>query len=103
MKKIIFLLLCLCSFFSAAFSQTTLQSESFENSISSFTVTTGSASYRNGNSAATDAPANSPLYTLGSYGFDATNTTVAITSNAVNTSSYTKVQLSFRLAAFSVG
>lgn len=103
MKKIVFFLLCLCSFLSAAYSQTTLQSESFENSISAFTVTTGSASYRNGNSAASDAPANSPLFTLGSYGFAATNTTVAITSNGINTSAYTKVQLSFRLAAFSVG
>gem|GEM_PF-454880 len=92
---------CVCA--TKVFSQTTISSDGFENALSSFTVTTGTATYYSGNSAAADAPASSPFKAVGTYALGVTNGTLTITSSAVNTSLYNNLQLSVRLAAFSIG
>lgn len=81
-----------------------IASENFENSLSLFSVTTGSAAYFSGNTPASSArPTSSPYATLGTYSFGIANGTVAITSSNINTSSYSNGILSFDLASFSIG
>ena len=76
-------------------------SENFENALTLFTNSLGE--YYSSNSASGDRPASSPLATSGTYGFGVTSGSAVITSNSLNTSSLTAPQLSFKLAAFSVG
>ena len=90
----------------AGWGQTTIASEGFNNSSTLFTLSGGA--YYTGNSVAGDRPASSPLSVEGthSYGLNASSTataTATLTSSNINTSSYSGVNLTFRLAAFSIG
>ena len=78
-------------------------SESFENSLTNFTATTGTATYYSGSTSSTaDAPASSPYATLGTYGLGLSNGTTTITSSNFNTSSAISSSLNFNLASLSV-
>jgi hypothetical protein len=83
------------------FSTVTFASENFENAMSLFS-STGGVFYTN-SSTSSDLPSNSPYYSTGNYGFGVSGGTTTITSNSINTSNYSNVQLSFNLASFSVG
>ena len=68
--------------------------------MSLFTLSGTGSAYKTGNSLGTETPANSPFASLGTYGFGSAGGNSVLTSNAINTSSYTSTQLSFKLAAF---
>lgn len=88
---------------SPTFSATSsVASEGFENTLSLFSLTSGTVTYHQGNSGASDAPANSPLANAGTYSLGKNNGSATITSNAINTSSYSNVNMTFRLASFSL-
>lgn len=76
-----------------------IAAESFENS-STFTISNGA--YYSGSSGAGDRPATSPFAVAGTYAYGCTNTTVTMTSPVYNTSCYSSVAMSLRLAAFSI-
>jgi hypothetical protein len=76
-------------------------SENFENSMSIFSNSGGT--YYSGNSLSSEKPLSSPFFSLGSYGFGITNGTATLTSNNLITSSSSNIQLSFKLASFSIG
>ena len=83
--------------------QTTITSESFENSLTLFSATGAGYTYYNGSSVAADRPASSPFFTLDSYGWGVKNNTGTLTSSNINTTGYSSINLSFRLASFSIG
>lgn len=103
MKRIFTFLLCsvLASF--NAFGQTTISSETFENALTLFSQTTGTGTYYTGNSGTGDRVASSPFAIQGTYGYGISNGSVTITSSNINTVGYTDIQMSFRLASFSIG
>jgi hypothetical protein len=98
MKKF-FLSIIFCT--SALFAQTTIVSEGFNNSATLFTNTGGV--YKTGNSTSSDAPASSPFAVEGSHSIGVNNGTLTLTSNTINTTGYTGIELVFRLASFSIG
>lgn len=83
--------------------QVTISSEDFENTLSTFTVTTGAAVYHSGNSVAGDRPASSPFSVSNTYSIGATNTTLGLTSNSIVTTGYSSISMTMRVAAFSIG
>lgn len=102
------LLFTLLFFFSInnMFSQTTIVSDGLNNSTTLFTLSGGA--YYTGNSATGDRVASSPFAVEGthSYGLNApssTTTTATMTTSNINTSAYTGISATFRLAAFSIG
>ena len=102
------LLFTLLFFFSInnMFSQTTIVSDGLNNSTSLFTLSGGA--YYTGNSGTGDRVASSPFAVEGthSYGLNATSTataTATMTTSNVNTTGYTGISATFRLAAFSIG
>ena len=83
--------------------QTTIVSEGFNNTLTAFTFT-GTGAFYTGNSAAGDRPANSPFASEGTHSGGVTNGTLILTSASnVNTTGFTNIQLSFRVAAFGIG
>jgi len=76
-----------------------IASESFENSMTLFTQTTNSGTYYTGTSASNDSPSSTLLSSNGTYGYGISTGTVTITSNAINTTSYSNIQLSFKAAS----
>ena len=92
------ILLLLCHF---SFGQTTIVSEGLNNSSTLFTLSGGA--YFTGNSASGDRPASSPFASEGTHARGVSSGTATLTSSSINTSSYTDVSLSFRLASFSIG
>lgn len=93
---------CLLFLAGGAFGQVTIASDGLNNSSSLFTKSGGA--YYNGNSSNSDKPSLSPYFTEGTHSFGVTNGSASLTSNsAINSSAYTGVTMSFRLAAFSVG
>src|SRR5688572_16288653 len=100
MKKIYFsILFFFCTWYISQ-GQSTIASEDFENSVSLFSNTGGT--FYSGNSAAGDRPATSPFAFLNTYALGVSNGTATLTSNGINTSTYNTVQLSMRLASFSL-
>lgn len=87
-------------FVSCQYYSQTIVSEDFENSITLFTNSGGV--FYTGNSATGDRPASSPFAQLNSYGIGVTNGTAILTTGDINTSTCSGVQLSFKLAAFSI-
>ncbi|MBU6159053.1 MAG: InlB B-repeat-containing protein, partial [Bacteroidetes bacterium] len=81
----------------------TIAAEGFENKSSLFTETTGAGAFYIGSSSNFDAPALSPFFTEGSYGFGKSAGSVTLTSSAINTSDYSSAELSFNLASYSIG
>ena len=76
-----------------------IAAESFENA-SAFTISNGA--YYSGSSGTGDRPATTPFAVAGTYAYGCTNTTVTMTSPVYNTSCYSSVAMSVRLAAFSI-
>lgn len=91
------------SAFSSFSAPGTINSEGFENSLSLFTETSGTGTFSTGSSTALDLPSNSPYAIAGTYSYGKSNGTVTITSSNINTSAASAVQMSCRLASFSVG
>lgn len=81
--------------------QTTIASEGLNNASTLLTVAGGA--YYTGNSATGDRPATSPFAIEGTHGYGVTNGTATLTSSNINTSSYSAVSATFRLASFSIG
>lgn len=82
--------------------QTTIVSDGLNNSSSLFTVSGGT--YYTGNSATGDSPASSPFAIEGTHSYGISNGTATLTSSSnIDTSLYTGVSMSFRLASFSIG
>ena len=81
----------------------TIASESFENSLTLFTETSGTGTFYTGNSGSSDGPSTSSFSTVGTYGYGKNNGNVTISSNSINTSVYSNVQLVLKLASFSIG
>lgn len=97
MKKI---LLFLIIFSLYLFAQTNIAAEGFNNSVSLFSNSNGV--FYNGNSASGDRPANTPFFIEGTHSIGISNGTLTLTSNNINTTGYTNIELSFRLASFSI-
>lgn len=66
-----------------------------------FTLTSGS--YYTGNSASGDRPATSPFASEGTHSRGINNGSATLLSNDINTSAYTSITMSFKLASFSIG
>lgn len=77
-----------------------IASEGFNNSSTLFTITGGT--YYTGNSATGDRPASSPFAVEGTHSYGISNGTATLTSSNINTSGYTGIALSFRLACYSI-
>ena len=85
-----------------SFGQVTIASDGLNNSSSLFTLSGGN--YYSGNSAGGDSPATSPFFSEGTHSRGVSNNTATLTSNSnVNTSLYTSISMTLRLAAFSIG
>lgn len=86
------------------FGQVTIAQDEFEATASTpninFTFVNGA--YYSANSGTGDRPASSPFFTGGSRGRGRNNGSSTLTSANINTAGYTGVQLSFRLASFSI-
>ncbi|MCX8478993.1 MAG: hypothetical protein ORN56_04330, partial [Chitinophagales bacterium] len=100
--KLVAVLFAILFFANKVNAQVTLSSESFENALTDFTVTTGTAAYASGNSASGDRPASASFSTAGTYGFKVFNATTVLTSDIISTQNYSGASLSFKLAAFSI-
>ncbi len=89
----------------SSFSATpTLASDGFENSLSSFTETTGTGTFSSGSTVSgTDLPGSSPYANSGTYSYGKTNGSVTITSSNINTTATSSNQMTFKLSSFSVG
>ncbi len=82
-------------------SPVTVVSQGFNNNAPNFSVSGGT--YYTGNSAAGDRPATSPFAIEGTHSYGVSNASAALTSNAFDLSNYTLLQMSLRVAAFSIG
>lgn len=98
-----FVFVCCIVTFNSVKAQTTIASEPFENSLNLFTPSGTGYTYYSGNSTTGDRPASSPFFTQGSFGWGVRNGSGVLTSSIINTASYSSVNLSFRLASFSIG
>jgi hypothetical protein len=82
--------------------QVTIVSDGLNNSSSLFTLAGGA--YYTGNSAGTDAPSTSPFATEGTHARGISNSSATLTGlSNINTTGYTAVTLSAKLASFSIG
>ncbi len=85
--------------------QTIIASEGFNNSNTLFTLanTTGTTSYRTGNTPITNAaPLNVPYTAEGTHAYGVQAGTASLTSSDINTQNYTGIQMTFRLQAISL-
>jgi hypothetical protein len=85
--------------------QTNISLEGFETvaSTPSFGFTISGGGYTTGSTSSTSsAPLSSPLYSGGSRGYGANNTTTTITSGNISTIGYSSVALSLKLGSFSL-
>ena len=99
MKIKLFLITLLFSTFS--WGQVTIASDGLNNATSLFTLTNGA--YYTGNSATGDRPATSQFASEGTHSRGVTNATATLLSGDINTTGYTAVTMSFKLASFSIG
>ena len=94
-------------FFALIFSskaQVTIVSDGLNNTTTLFTLSGTGGAYYTGNSGATDGVANSPLASEGTHSRGGVNSnTVLTTTSNVDTSLYTGVSMTMRLASFSLG
>lgn len=98
-KQALALFMVLCSVW--GWGQVVVVSDGLNNSSSLFDLNNGS--YYTGNSASGDRPATSPFAIEGSHSRGISNGTATLTSNNINTTNHTNLELSFRLASFSIG
>lgn len=80
--------------------QVTIVSDGLNNSTSLFTLSNGA--YFTGNSASGDRPATSPFAIEGSHSRGVSSASATLTSSSINTSGYTSIEMTFRLASFSI-
>lgn len=99
MKFRIFIVVLLISQFVK--SQVTIASDGLNNSSTLFIVAGGA--YFTGNSAAGDRPATSPFAVEGTHAFGLSNGGASLLSSNINTTGYSIVSATFRLATFSIG
>lgn len=100
MKRFVLIfLVSLVSLF--VFAQDTIYLESFENTTTIFTVSSG-GTYKSGTSQTNDRPSNSPFFTDGTYGLGVNNNSVTLTSQSLDLSNLCYSEMYFRLAAFSI-
>ena len=85
--------------------QTVIGRDSFETSASSPSIgfTQSGGAFVTGSSASGDRPASSPFFVDGNRAFSATNTSGTLTTSDINVSSFSNIQLTFRVAAWSIG
>ena len=104
MKKLTAVFALTILLFSKSHSQTTIVSENFENGLSFLVAFGATPVFNTGNSGVGDLPASSPFAVLGNYaGSKPLNDPLLLISPAIDVSGYSSIQLSLRLAAFSIG
>ena len=84
-----------------AMGQVTIASDGLNNSTSLFTLSGGL--YYTGISTASDGPAISAFASEGSHSRGVINGTATLTSSDINTTGYSSIQMTVRVAAFSIG
>ncbi|MFO0494841.1 MAG: beta strand repeat-containing protein, partial [Flavobacteriia bacterium] len=82
--------------------QTTIASDGLNNSTTLFTLSGGSY-YTGTTSSTADAPAFSAYAVEGTHSRGIANGTATLTSSNINTTGYSSIQMTFRLASYSVG
>jgi hypothetical protein len=80
--------------------QTTIASDGLNNSTTLFTLSGGA--YYTGTTSTGDAPASAAYAVEGTHSRGIANGTATLTSSNINTSGYSSIQMSFRLASYSV-
>lgn len=98
MKKLLFFSCFLYSFL--GWGQTNIVTDGLNNSTTLFTLSGGA--YFSGNSTSNDGPASSPYAIEGTHSRGVSNGTATLTSSDINTSSFISIEMSFRLASFSI-
>lgn len=98
-KKLLLVVLLFVNF--CSFGQVTIVSDGLNGATTLFTLTNGS--YYSGNSAAGDRPATSPFFFEGTESRGVSNTTATLLSNNIVTTGYTSINMTFKLASFSIG
>ena len=81
--------------------QSTIASDGLNNSTTLFTLS-GGAYYTGTTSATADAPSSAPYTVEGTHSRGIANGTATLTSSDINTSGYSSIQMSFRLASYSI-
>jgi len=76
--------------------------DSFDNTTTLFSVTSGTGAYYTGSSAAADAPGTTTFVSNGTHSFGKSNGSVSVTSSNINTTALASPQLSFKVASFSI-
>ncbi|MCL9809586.1 choice-of-anchor D domain-containing protein [Flavobacterium luminosum] len=99
MKLKLLVLAFLCSIVS--WGQTIIVSDGLNDATTLFTLSNGA--YYNGNSAATDGPSSSPFAFEGTHSRGVSNATATLLSSDINSTGYTSISMSFKLASFSIG
>ncbi len=79
----------------------TLASFGLNNSATGLNLT-GTGAYFTGNAGAGDRPASAPQAIEGTHSYGVTNGTATIRSNSIDTSGFTNLSLTFRLASLSI-
>lgn len=100
--KLLFITIVLFVVCRTSYGQVTIVSDGLNNTTSLFTLTGGG--YYTGNSGSGDGAASSPFVSEGTHSRGVTNGTATLTTTSnVNTSLYSGISLSLRLASFSLG
>lgn len=81
--------------------QTTIASDGLNNATTLFTLSGGA--YYTGNSASGDRPATSAFASQGTHSRGVISGTATLTSSDINTTGYSSIQMTVRVAAFSIG
>ncbi|HMJ48597.1 MAG TPA: hypothetical protein VK498_14800, partial [Ferruginibacter sp.] len=101
-KKEFTFLILFCFFLKTGLGQVNIVADGLNNSSSVFTSIVG-GTYYTGNSASGDRPASSPFASEGTHGFGFSGPGNAVlTSGNISTLGYTGVQLTLKVAAFSI-
>ncbi|MCZ8329777.1 MAG: T9SS sorting signal type C domain-containing protein [Flavobacterium sp.] len=98
-KKLLLVVLLFVNF--CSFGQVTIVSDGLNGTTTLFTFTNGS--YYSGNSAAGDRPATSPFFFEGTESRGVSNAAATLLSNNIVTTGYTSINMTFKLASFSIG
>jgi Lamin Tail Domain len=79
-----------------------IASDGLNNSTSLFSISGSAGVYYSTSSASSESPASSPFFIEGTHAYGKSNGIVVLTSGDINTTGYTGIQVSFRLASFSI-
>ncbi len=85
----------------SAWGQIAVSSDGLENGSTVFTTSGGT--FYTGNSDSGDRPVSTPFCAEGSYSYGTSNGTATLTSGDLNTSAYTMMEMTLRVASFSIG